>query len=72
MDKPLRKEEILNQLLGNAAQRWAAAEVNRLKPDLELAAELILTVEEFTVTPENEPAHPTIVLHQVEQRKRDA
>ena len=72
MDKPLRKEKILNQLLGNAVQRWTMAEVDRLKPDLELAAELILTVEEFTVTTENEPAHPTIILHQMERRKRDA
>ena len=72
MDKALRKEKILNQLLGNAAQRWMVAEVDRLKPDLELAAELILTVEEFTVTPEIEPLHLTIILHQMEQRKRDA
>jgi len=70
MDKQLRKEKILNQLLENAAKRWGVAEVDGLKPDLELAAEYILTVEEFKLNSEVEPARPTIILHQMEQRKR--
>ncbi len=70
MEKQLRKEKILHQLLENAAQRWGVAEVDRLKPDLEVTAQWILAVEEFKLNYENEPAHPTIILPQMKQQTR--
>jgi hypothetical protein len=62
MAPELEKEEILKRLLEAACERWGEETVGSLRPGLELAAETVWKVELFKLDPEEEPAHPTMLL----------
>ncbi|MFQ6075075.1 MAG: hypothetical protein ACE5Z5_02915 [Candidatus Bathyarchaeia archaeon] len=69
MVRELGKDEILNRLLEAAAEKWDRAEVEKMRPAFERAAEAVWRVEVFQLKPEEEPAYPTTIFHQGSWRR---
>ena len=57
------KEKILNRLLEAATERWDRAEVEKMRPMFEMAADAVWKVEKFPIKPEEEPAYPTTIFY---------
>jgi len=59
-----RKERTLRLLEHAAAERYGKAEATKIRPELEITAEAIATVEEFKLQQEEEPPTTTVLTQQ--------